>query len=64
MNNGKKLTVAIKNVYGEEKIYPLCEAAKTFAKIAGTRTLTLRAIEAIKKLGYAVELEISKPKFL
>ena len=52
----RKITVKIKSVYGEEKVYPVCPDAKTFANLAGTRTLTLGTIEQIKRLGYKVEL--------
>ena len=34
-----KSTYCIRNVYGEAKVYPVNAVAKTFAKIAGTRTL-------------------------
>lgn len=51
-----KVIVQIKNVYGEEKIYPVCESAKAFAAIAGTRTLTLQTMTQIKRLGYSVEV--------
>ena len=52
-----QITVKRKSVYGEEKIYPVCEAAQTFASIAGTKTLTTETISRIKKLGYRVALE-------
>ena len=48
----KILTVEIKNVYGEERIYPICEGAKTFARLCKTTTLTSHAIHTIKELGY------------
>lgn len=51
------ITVTIKNVYGTETIYPVCEKAKIFADLAGTRTLTRCAIERIKRLGYAVTVQ-------
>ena len=52
----RKITVKIKSVYGEEKVYPVCPDAQAFANLAGTRTLTLGTIEQIKRLGYKVEL--------
>ena len=51
-----QIIVQIKNVYGEEKIYPVCDKAQAFAAIAGTRTLTLQTIKQVKKLGYRVEV--------
>ena len=51
------ITVRIKNVYGEDKVYPVCNVAKTFAELAGTATLTARAVSLIKQLGYTINVE-------
>lgn len=48
------IQVEIKNVYGEERIYPVCEQAKLFSELAGTKTLTRQSIATIKKLGYTI----------
>lgn len=48
--------VQIKNVYGNEQIYPVCDKAKTFAAMVGQKTLTRRDIQHIKALGYTVEV--------
>jgi hypothetical protein len=52
--DSKQITVEIKTVYGNELIYPICDQAKLFAELAGTKTLTLRQISLIKQLGYTV----------
>ena len=52
-----ELTVRVKNVYGNELIYPVCEQSKLFAQLADTETLTQRAVETIKKLGYTFTVE-------
>ena len=49
--------VSERNVYGNEVIYPACDKAKTFANIAGTKTLTSVIIAEIKNLGYDILLE-------
>lgn len=51
------ITVQIKNVYGNETIYPVCEKARLFAALAGTKTLTLVAIAQIKLLGYDITVK-------
>jgi hypothetical protein len=51
------ITVSIKNVYGNQTIYPVCNTAKKFANLTGTKTLTVYAIEQIKALGYTVQVE-------
>lgn len=48
------IEVRVETHYGRETIYPVCPKARAFAKIAGTKTLTPRAIKAIKALGYRV----------
>ena len=52
-----QITVRIKNVYGEDKAYPVCPHAKTFAEIAGTRTLTPETLHRIKRLGVEITVE-------
>ena len=51
------ITVAIKNVYGNELIYPVCDKAKAFADIAGTKTLQRWVVDRIKTLGYEIKIE-------
>lgn len=55
-----QIIVNIRNVYGKETIYPVCDAAKTFAEIAGTATLTPQTMRHIEKLGYRVLIEQPK----
>ena len=45
----------VKNNYGNQALYPYNEPAHLFAKIAGTKTLTLDTIRHIMALGYEVE---------
>lgn len=55
-----KITVRIGRNWGNEAIYPVCESAKLFAEIAGTRTLTRSTIQTIKQLGYAVVVQANE----
>lgn len=52
-----KIIVQIKNVYGTNLVYPVCEHAKTFAKLVNQATLTPTDIGLIKSLGYTVEVQ-------
>ena len=56
----KTLTVEKKNVYGVDRIYPVCNKAKLFARISGNKTLLPEDIELIKKLGYNLTTEREK----
>jgi len=51
-----EIIIEIKNVYGVEKFYPICDKAKLFAHIADTKTLTPEVLVDITKLGYQVTL--------
>jgi hypothetical protein len=50
------IQIEVRNVYGNETIYPANETAKTFAAIAGTKTLKSETLKLAKSLGYKVEL--------
>jgi len=50
-----KLIVQIKNIYGVQRVYPICEKSKIFSRIAGLKTLQQSTIDEIKKLGYKIE---------
>jgi len=47
-----KLEVYIKNVYGNEMIYPHCAQSQAFLKALGLKTFTPSAITAVKALGF------------
>ena len=51
------ITVKVRNNYGKRVIYPVCQSAKSFARIAGTASLTRDAIDRIRELGYDVQVE-------
>ena len=53
----KTLIVKKKNVWGTERIYPVCNDAILFSCIARTKTFCSITIANIKKLGYKFETE-------
>ena len=55
MNNIIK--VSIRNVYGEDKVYPLDSQATKLAMLAGTKTLTLGTLEIARAMGFEVTVE-------
>lgn len=50
------IQVMIKNVYGNETVYPACEKAKIFASMVGQKTLTHADLSSIKALGYTIQV--------
>ena len=46
------LIVTIRNNYGRQVVYPTCQVGETFARIAGTTTLTDQTRALMKQIGY------------
>lgn len=55
------IIVRLVNQYGQQNIVPVCDTAKVFAQLAGTKTLTPGAVKLIKQLGYTVNVEQTLP---
>jgi len=53
--NGPVVQIQVRNVYGNDLIYPINEAAKRFAAIAGKKTLASNDLANIRLLGFTVE---------
>jgi hypothetical protein len=58
-----EIKVKLKNVYGQDLVYPVCSKEKVFAQIAGTTTLTPETLSKITLLGYEVTNEPTKLNF-
>lgn len=54
--NAWEIEISIRNVYGNELVYPMNEKAKVFAKLLGRKTLTERDLDHIKSLGFALKI--------
>ena len=52
-----EITVKIKNVYGIDRTYPVCDTAMLLAQLTGRVTFTAEHITIIKFLGYSVKVE-------
>jgi len=51
------VTIEIKNVYGNQNCYPVCENGKLFAQLTGKKTLSAEDLQLIKKLGFQVKFK-------
>ena len=58
-----EIQIEIKNIYGENKFYPICEKSRVFADLLEQKTLTKRDLEQIKKLGFQITLVQQKIEF-
>ncbi len=50
----KDLLIKVEYNFGKQVAYPMNDAAVTFCKIAGTKTLTKRVMNLAKSLGYTI----------
>lgn len=51
------ITIKFKDVYGSRLVYPVCDNAKHFASIAGTKTLSDTTLKTITSMGFDVRIE-------
>jgi hypothetical protein len=51
------IVVRVKNVYGNDTIYPVCEKAKLFADLLGQKSLTFNDMRIIQAMGFQVTIE-------
>lgn len=49
------LKVTIKQVYGNELIYPVCDQSIILSKLLNSKTFTKRHIDHLKQLNYQFE---------
>ena len=49
-----QIEVKVKNVYGVQRIYPICANALLFCQLTKTETITSQSLDIIKTLGYRV----------
>ena len=53
----KQIIVEVKNVYGNDLVYPVCQDAISFASISGKTTLTSDALRLVQTLGYEIVVQ-------
>ena len=49
-----KIQIEIRTQYGNTLAYPVCQAAKLFSRISGTKTLSAQALKDIQALGFDI----------
>jgi len=57
MSEELKITVRVRNIYGNKTVYPVCDKAQIFAQLAGHSTLTRATLDGIRRLGYLIEVQ-------
>ncbi len=58
-----RITIQIRNVYGNETIYPACKTSAFFCRLAGTKTFTDEMLRLIRAQGYQIEVEAPRIRF-
>ena len=51
------MIIEIKNNYGTQCIYPVCETAQQLIKLTGKKTFSHADIKVIQSLGYTVTIK-------
>lgn len=51
------ITVRIRQVYGRDTVYPVCERALIFALLIGQKSFGPHDLAKIRSLGYTIETE-------
>jgi hypothetical protein len=59
----KKAIFELKQVYGNETIYPVNDVALIFASLTGKKTLNPSDLTKITQLGFEIEFKAVKPSF-
>ena len=57
-SNKIELKVKIKDVYGQELVYPACTLSRSFAALTQCKTLTPHAMDEIRNMGYKFTVEV------
>lgn len=59
-DNRLTVLVSVRNVYGNDTVYPENDIAQTLAELAGHRTLTRRDLQLIRQLPN-IDVEVASP---
>jgi len=51
------IVVQIKQVYGNDTVYPVCDRAKLFAELLGQKSLTFTDMRIIEAMGFQVTIQ-------
>ena len=61
MDISNNLEVMVKNVYGNDLVYPQCEQAKKLAIFKGTKTFTDLDLKRLNTMGYKFTWVADRP---
>lgn len=51
------ITIKAKTNFGAVTYYPVCHAAKQFAELAGTKSLTVKTLKQLESMGHKIKDE-------
>jgi hypothetical protein len=57
MTGFQTMTVNVRETYGQQRIYPVCQNAHEIAGMMGTKTITTQVIKTLKRLGVSVQIQ-------
>ena len=56
-NDSFEVIVKVKNVYGNELVYPANDRARMFLNLTGKKTFSKAELKILQKVGYVVKFE-------
>ena len=57
MTGFQTMTVKLRESYGQQRIYPVCQNAHEIAGMMGTKTITPQAVKTLQRLGVSVQIQ-------
>ena len=51
-----KILITVKEKYGNELLYPLCDTAKKVCELLGTKTIPKDKVKTLEDLGYRITM--------
>jgi hypothetical protein len=51
------IEVEVRNIYGKDTFYPLCNKAILLTRLTGNKTLTIESLKTIQSLGYEIAVQ-------
>lgn len=54
MEAQRQIVIEVRDVYGNQLVYPVCDTAKRFCRLTGRKTFTHADLIEIEGLGYLI----------
>ena len=59
----RTIYVTVKNVYGNDLVYPACDDSRAFAQLTNSKTFNANQLHTIRALGYNIVVKTPSIEF-